>query len=835
MTGCIATRPRRWFLVGCALIVFGASLCSARAGAPFIDCNNNGIADEIDISEGTSSDCNVNAVPDECDIADETSLDCEPNGIPDECELIFDCNLNGVSDACDITAGEESDCNGDRVPDSCDFDCNMNGVSDICDIVAGNSADCNGNGVPDPGVNNPDSPDLVCLDFDRDHTFDPASAQATRALNVFFDHVTVTETDSFGIPLPNPQAAAVFARATSFVGTRVFARHLSQSGERWAVSDQVQLRVDFDFPQSIVQFEVVGATVDSGAQLLLFDENGAQIGTPATTTGLRPRQRTQLRASAPTPGIRQARIFPVGNPDSSILIVVLRTFANNDCNVNGLSDNCGDDALFGDCQRNGVPDMCDVDCNANNLADACELPHAVSQQIFRSTNYGYSQESFGASVSMDNDFAVVGAPNRSVYVVQTSSEYSPLYPYLLLPGDYVELYFFGWSVALDADTAVCSDYGLHDFSGSVFVYTYQTPHWKQQAELRADAPQLGAYFGYSVDLQGDVLLAGAPGDLVGGQPTGAAYVFTREASIWSQQARLVAGDAAANSNFGSAVALDGDSALIGAWDAGGEGEGAAYVFVSDGTNWAQQAKLTRPNSGSARNFGTAVALDGATAVVGARGGAFVFVRNGDQWTIQGELRTTDPAAPSSFGARLSVSGNLAIVGTGELTQNCWLYLFARNGGTWQYKARLNGIGNVGVLRGNQLFSGAPHDALAYLSEIVDGPLHDCDANGAPDDCDLSSGAEFDCNENGLLDVCDLVLQSSLDINGNGVPDECEDFIPGDLDFDGDVDLDDFLLFAKCYSGANQPSPCAPPNRADLDGDGDVDLSDFVIFATNFTG
>jgi hypothetical protein len=100
------------------------------------DCNANGIADDVDIADGTSQDCNSNIVPDECDLADGTSEDCNANTVPDEC---------------DIAGGGSEDCNSNTVPDECepDEDCNENGVQDICDIAAGTSVDCNTNNVPD--------------------------------------------------------------------------------------------------------------------------------------------------------------------------------------------------------------------------------------------------------------------------------------------------------------------------------------------------------------------------------------------------------------------------------------------------------------------------------------------------------------------------------------------------------------------------------------------------------------------------------------------------------------------------------------------------------------
>lgn len=107
------------------------------------DCNNNGILDNLDITNGTSQDCNANFVPDECELA---TNDCNNNGLPDNCELAgHDCDNNGQHDSCQLT-GNDTDANG--VPDNCQPDCDNDGQIDAYEIILG-AEDCNGNGVPD--------------------------------------------------------------------------------------------------------------------------------------------------------------------------------------------------------------------------------------------------------------------------------------------------------------------------------------------------------------------------------------------------------------------------------------------------------------------------------------------------------------------------------------------------------------------------------------------------------------------------------------------------------------------------------------------------------------
>jgi predicted outer membrane repeat protein len=163
--------------------------CDENPCTPAIDCNENGIHDQLDISYGTSLDCNGNGVPDECDLDAGESLDCNENGIPDECDIdagdSTDCNENGIPDECDIAAGDAVDCNENGLPDACDladgtsFDCNGNGVLDECDIAAGDALDCNENGIPDAC----DLADATSFDCNENGTLDECDIAAGDALD----------------------------------------------------------------------------------------------------------------------------------------------------------------------------------------------------------------------------------------------------------------------------------------------------------------------------------------------------------------------------------------------------------------------------------------------------------------------------------------------------------------------------------------------------------------------------------------------------------------------------------------------------------------------------
>jgi hypothetical protein len=164
-------------------------------------------------------------------------------------------------------------------------------------------------------------------------------------------------------------------------------------------------------------------------------------------------------------------------------------------------------------------------------------------------------------------------------------------------------------------------------------------------------------------------------DIDGHADQGAAYVFTRSGSSWSQQAKLVAGDGAAEDWFGYSVALDGNTAVVGALGADIDGnvdQGAAYVFTHSGSTWSEQAKLTTADGAAADFFGWSVALEGDTALVGApdadvegsahQGAVYVFVHSGTDWSEQDKLTAGDGTTYDAFGVSAALDGDTALVG-----------------------------------------------------------------------------------------------------------------------------------------------------------------------------
>ena len=295
------------------------------------------------------------------------------------------------------------------------------------------------------------------------------------------------------------------------------------------------------------------------------------------------------------------------------------------------------------------------------------------------TTGGY-YDYFGYAVSLDGDSALIGAPGNpfnplypgAAYIfIRTGTTWTQ--QARLVPSDGQNEDYFGNSVSLDGDTAIIGSEYLTGSSGSVYVFTRSGTTWNQQTKLLPSDGITGEMFGYSVSLEANTALIGAIFDDDNGPGAGSAYIFTRTGTTWTQQTKLLASDGATLDQFGISVSLSGDNALIGVeWDSdNGEKSGSAYVFTRTGTLWNQQAKLL-PSDGTAEDrFGHSVSFSGDTALIGANeddetgnysGSAYVFTRTGTTWIQQIKLLPSDTSEQKLFGESVSLDGDTALIG-----------------------------------------------------------------------------------------------------------------------------------------------------------------------------
>jgi hypothetical protein len=322
---------------------------------------------------------------------------------------------------------------------------------------------------------------------------------------------------------------------------------------------------------------------------------------------------------------------------------------------------------------------------------------------------------------------------------------------------------FGYSVATDGSVAVVgassedgssttvngSDDNGKSVSGAAYVFRLVNGEWVFEAYLKAANSGIDDEFGYSVAVDGDLIVVGARHEKgssggVNGidndalDKSGAAYVFARSGGVWSQQAYLKAALPGENDLFGFSVGVSGERVIVGAYfedgasagvnqvvNEGSLNSGAAFIFRRvNGTDWEQEAYLKASNTGSADNFGYSVSIDGDLAIVGAlgerssdggvngeetnntlsnAGAAYVFTRESGSWVQDAYLKASEPGEMDQFGCSVSISGETVIVGAlnedgastvidGPIDEAAVdagaAYVFTRGGGGWQQRAYL---------------------------------------------------------------------------------------------------------------------------------------------------
>jgi hypothetical protein len=284
---------------------------------------------------------------------------------------------------------------------------------------------------------------------------------------------------------------------------------------------------------------------------------------------------------------------------------------------------------------------------------------------------GDGGDTFGHAVAISGDRAIFGAPldeslgfNSGAAYVFRNEGGAWVQEQKLLAFDGATQEYYGWDVAISGSTAVVTNRRKNSGRGALYVYTRSGTVWSFQQKLTASDAAANDELGTAIAIEGDTIIAGAPGDETG---TGAVYVFTRTAGVWSQAAKVVAPDAALYDNFGNAVAMSGGTILIGAYNVG-DTIGAAYVFTGAGAAWAFQDKFADGVGDYEVYFGWSVAIDGDTALVGENfrdvltGVVHVYTRTGSVWTKQTTLSASDGAQEDEFGFSVALDGDTAIIG-----------------------------------------------------------------------------------------------------------------------------------------------------------------------------
>jgi hypothetical protein len=432
---------------------------------------------------------------------------------------------------------------------------------------------------------------------------------------------------------------------------------------------------------------------------------------------------------------------------------------------------------------------------------------------------GAPNDHFGEALGVSDGLAMIGAHRHdleyeqsgAVYVFErVGAEWSAVAEFCLSQG---EMAGFGRPVALEADLAVIGGVGWPR------VFERLGQDWMEICYLRPDDYETGDAFGESLAITGDTVIVGAPHDDDNGWRSGSAYVFERDPNgVWLQAAKLLANDGGSYDNFGYAVAIDGDVAVMGAPDDDdlGNYSGSAYVFERDSNGvWSQAAKLLPHDGDVFWNFGESVAVSGQRVLVGATtafafapagGAAYVFEPDGSRtWTEVDQLVSDDIATADAFGAAVALSSDVAVIGA------------------WGDDEHGEETGAAYV------FSRQPNRSWTQLAKLVPDDAHAYDRFGSVIDLSGNTavvGAYYD-DDHGEDSGSAYVFAVGPDEDADGIMDVC--LCPGDLDGDLDVDLADLAQLLSNYGTTGG----AAYEDGDLDEDGDVDLTDLAALLAEY--
>ncbi len=438
-------------------------------------------------------------------------------------------------------------------------------------------------------------------------------------------------------------------------------------------------------------------------------------------------------------------------------------------NTNGGDSFGDSVAIFGDTLAVGAPreDSISIGINGDSQADnSAAFAGAVyvftrnrgiwSQQAYFKASNTDAGDRFGSSVALSDNTLIVGAPredsnsmgiNKGGQADNSVGNSGAVYVFTRNEGAWSQQAYikasntdtndrFGSSIALSGNTLAVgalfednngvginsagqADNSATD-SGAVYIFTRNAGLWNQQAYIKASNTDINDRFGASIALSGNTLAVGAIfedsnslGINSGGQAdnsadgsnSGAVYVFTRNAGLWSQQAYIKASNTGAGDRFGWSVDLSAETLVVGAInessngtginsgsqsDNSGFSSGAAYVFTRNAGVWSQQAYIKASNADVNDQFGYSVALSGETLVVGAfgedsngtginsgsqadnsalnPGAAYVFTRNAGAWSQQAYIKASNTDAGDQF-FNLALSGDTLVVGASSEDSN----------------------------------------------------------------------------------------------------------------------------------------------------------------------
>jgi hypothetical protein len=262
---------------------------------------------------------------------------------------------------------------------------------------------------------------------------------------------------------------------------------------------------------------------------------------------------------------------------------------------------------------------------------------------------------------------------------------------------------FGYSVSIDNNTAII---GMNDniAMGSAYIFEFEefSGNWIESARLRAEGGVTSDHFGFSVSVKGNRALIGTSTPSI--NRNGRAYIFDFDSvsELWVQTQEIEANDGSANDYFGRSISLSENRVFIGAYgdEDYGEKSGSSYIFELNNDTWSQTVKSTTGDSSTGDNFGFAVSIYGNRALVGASGddtnaiqagAAYIFDLDiiSGEWLLTDKLYANDGTDGESFGYSVSLFENRALIGA-KYDDAGSAYIFELNisTGLWEQSAKI---------------------------------------------------------------------------------------------------------------------------------------------------
>jgi len=464
---------------------------------------------------------------------------------------------------------------------------------------------------------------------------------------------------------------------------------------------------------------------------------------------------------------------------------------------------------------------------------------------------------FGNSVAISGETVIVGASrdddngskSGSAYIFNKDENGSWFQITKIIASDAAEDQEFGASVSISEDVAIVGAYGNHNDKDSAYIFTRdENGSWHETIKL--STPEEDG-FGNSVAISGDVAIIGAIEDNLGDDDknlSGSSYVFTRdENGSWNETVKLIASDATENDFFGSSVAIDNETIIVGAYgnDDNGDYSGSAYIFTRDenGT-WSENNKLTASDADEGDIFGFSVAIDKETAVIGAygdnsySGSAYIFTKNSDgNWIERSKILAVDSEDTDLFGSSVDVSNAYVIIGA--FGDNSY------SGATYNYFLKQNIEINENSTEIKTLnISDEDNDSITYtlsgddathlsIGENAELEFNDAKDYGNPEDnnsdniYEVKVTATDENNESSNITLSITILDVFEDVDDDSMEDDWETLHFSNLDQNETTDADGDLLLDK-----DEYIYHTDPNSADSDGDNLSDYQELFIVYTD---